>query len=112
MGIMDKKKENTKAPIIFPYWGEPPLTPHKGVTNVHDDVIKWKPFPRYWPFVRGIHQSRSIPLRPVTRSFDVSLICAWINGWVNNREAGDLSRNRAHHDVTVMKENGFINIYV
>ena len=28
--------------------------------------------------------------RPVTRSFDVSLICAWINRWVNNREANDL----------------------
>ena len=27
----------------------------------------------------------------------------WINGWVNNREAGDLRRYRAHHDVTVMK---------
>ena len=23
----------------------------------HDDVIKWKLFPRYWPFVRGIHRS-------------------------------------------------------
>ena len=23
----------------------------------HDDIIKWKHFPRYWPFVRGIHQS-------------------------------------------------------
>ena len=22
----------------------------------HDDVIKWKHFPRYWSFVRGIHQ--------------------------------------------------------
>ena len=31
-----------------------------------------------------------------------SLICAWINGWVNNREAGNLRRQRAHHDVTVM----------
>ena len=29
-----------------------------------------------------------------------SLICAWINGWVNNRKAGDL--RRAHYDVTVM----------
>ena len=27
--------------------------------------------------------------RPVTRSFDVSLICTWINNEVNNREAGD-----------------------
>ena len=31
-----------------------------------------------------------------------SLICAWINGWVNNREAGDLKRHHAHYDVTVM----------
>ena len=40
--------------------------------------------------------------RPVTRRFDVSLICAWINGWVHNRKAGDLGRHRAHCDVTVM----------
>ena len=39
--------------------------------------------------------------RPVTQSFDF-FICAWINGWVNNREAGDLRRNRAHYDVVVM----------
>ena len=25
--------------------------------SLHDDVIKWKHFPRYWPFVRGIHWS-------------------------------------------------------
>ena len=40
--------------------------------------------------------------RPVTQSF--SLICVWINGWVNNREAGDLRRYRAHYDVTVMQK--------
>ena len=27
------------------------------ITDVHDDVIKWKHFPRFWPFVRGIHWS-------------------------------------------------------
>ena len=32
-----------------------------------------------------------------------SLICAWLKGWVNNREAGDLRHHRAHYDVTVMK---------
>ena len=31
-----------------------------------------------------------------------SLICAWIHGWVNNREAGDLGRHLAHYDVLVM----------
>ena len=34
-----------------------------------------------------------------------SLISAWINGWVNNREAGDLRRHRTHYDATVMKTN-------
>ena len=32
----------------------------------------------------------------------LSLICAWINGGVNNRDAGDLRRQRAHYDVNVM----------
>ena len=41
--------------------------------------------------------------RPVTRSFDVSLICAWIIGWAYNRDAGDLRRDHAHYDVTVMQ---------
>ena len=30
-----------------------------------------------------------------------SLICAWINGWVNNGEAGDVRRHRAHYDVII-----------
>ena len=31
-----------------------------------------------------------------------SLICSWTNGWVNNRDAGDLRRYCAHYDVIVM----------
>ena len=27
------------------------------ISLMYDDVIKWKHFPRYWPFVRGIHLS-------------------------------------------------------
>ena len=30
------------------------------------------------------------------------MICAWINVWVNNLEAGDLRGNRAHDDVIVI----------
>ena len=30
------------------------------------------------------------------------LICVWINGWINNGEAGDFSRHRAHYDVTLI----------
>ena len=44
---------------------------HYSFQHFHDDVIKWKHFSRSWPFVRGIHRSRWIPQRPVTRSFDV-----------------------------------------
>ena len=36
-----------------------------------------------------------------------SLICAWINESVNNREAGDLRRHRAHGDVIIMMRNVF-----
>ena len=36
------------------------------------------------------------------RALIFSLICIWINGWVNNREAGDLRCYRAHYDVIVM----------
>ena len=73
----------------------------------HDDVIKWKHFPRYWPFVWGIHRSPvNSPHKGQWRgALMFSLICAWINGWVNNREAGDLRCYRAHYDAIVM---GFV----
>ena len=61
-------------------------------------------FPRYWPFVRGIHRSPvNSPHKGQWRgALMFSLICAWANGRANNRDAGDLRRNRAHYDVTVM----------
>ena len=69
-----------------------------------DDVIKWKHFPCYWPFVRGIHRSPvNSPHKGQWRgALMFSLICAWINAWVNNHEAGDLRRHHAHYNVTVM----------
>ena len=70
----------------------------------HDDVIKWKHFPRYCcPFV-GIHRSPvNSPHKGHWRgALMFSLICTRINGWVNNGNAGDLRRIRAHYDVTVM----------
>ena len=73
-------------------------------TPMHDDVIKWKHFPRYWPFVRGIHRSPvNSPHKGQWRgALMFSLICVWKNAWVNNREAGDLRRYRSHYDVIVM----------
>ena len=69
-----------------------------------DDVIKWKHFLRYWPFVRGIHRwPVNSPHKGQWRgTLMCSLICAWLNGWVNNGEAGDLRPHCALYDVTVM----------
>ena len=73
--------------------------------GLHYDVNKWKHFPRYRPFVQVIHQSPvNSPHKGQWRGALVfSLICVWINGWVNNREAGDLRRHRDHYDVSVME---------
>ena len=70
----------------------------------HDDVIKWKHFPHYWPYVQGIHRS---PMNSSHKgqwhgALMFSLIHTWLNGWVNNHEAGDLTRHRIHYDVTVI----------
>ena len=74
------------------------------VLGLHDDVIKWKHFLRYWAFVRGIHRSPvNSPHKGQWRgTLMFSLICVWINVWVNNREAGDLRLYHAHYDVIVM----------
>ena len=86
-----------------------PNTPHTVTYQVriwekHDDIIKWKAFPHYWTFERGIHQ---LPVNSPHKgqwhgAFMFSLICSWINGWVNKHETGDLRCHRAQYDVTVM----------
>ena len=97
----------------------------------HDDVIKWKHFSHYWPFVRGIHQALvdsphkgqwcwalmfylictwTLPgtggfpsQRPVTLSF-LCFLWSAIEQTVeqNNRDAGDLRCHHAHYIVIVM----------
>ena len=57
---------------------------------IHDDVIKWQHFPLL--------------------ASDAELWCflwsgPWLNGWVNNHEAGDLRRHRAHYDAIVMERS-------
>ena len=77
---------------ILTHWG---LASHM-VTSSNGNI--------YWPFVRGIHRS-PVPNKGQWRgALMFSLICVWINGWVNNREAGDLRRYRARYDVTVMAD--------
>ena len=71
---------------------------------------KWKNFPRYWPLCGEFTGHQWIPL---PKASDAKLwcffICGWINGWINNREAGDLSRHRAHYDVIVKQFIGRVS---
>ena len=64
----------------------------------HDDVIKWKHFLHYWPFVQGIHPSLVNSLQNFDVFFDLCL-----NKWLSkNRDASDLRCHHAHYDVNVM----------
>ena len=88
-------KQCTTKQNIFRRWATVVMTSYSLQADSkkwkkHDDVIKGKHFPRYWPCVPGIH--RSLVISPHKGqwhgAFMFSLICAWINRWVNNREAG------------------------
>ena len=63
------------------------------------EAIKWKHFPRYCLFVRGIHRCQKGQRRG---ALIFSLICTWRNGWASNQNAGDLRRHGAHYDATIM----------
>ena len=71
---------------------------HRHCQN-RDDVIKWKNLLRYCLFGAPVNSPHKGQWRGPLM---FSSICAWINSWVNNREAGDLRRRRAHYDVIVM----------
>ena len=98
-------------------WHFPFAQKQKQIQSVHherdicpkyDDVIKWKHFPRYWPFVRGVHRS---PASDMELCFRWS--APWINGWVDNREARDLRRHCAHYGIIVMKNsNVFLRDFI
>ena len=57
-----------------------------------------------WRFVRGIYRSlvNSTHIGQWRGALMFSLFCAWTKFWVNNRDAGDLRRHRAHYDLTVV----------
>ena len=71
----------------------------------HDDVIKWTSSNGSIFRITGPLWGQSTGHRwiPLTTRCLFSLIYAWTNGWVNNRDAGDLRHHHAYHDVTVMR---------
>ena len=76
----------------------------KGCHQQYDDIIKWKHFPHYWPFVRGIHRAPVVPSHKGQwcGALMFSSICSWTNSWANNRNTSDLRCHCTHCDVTVM----------
>ena len=102
-----KSQKNKREPCAWFVRNTVPRYP------LHDDVIKWRNFPRYWPFVGVIHRSpMNSPHKGHWRgTLMFSLICACINSWANNREAVDLRRHLAHYDVIVMKVIGVYLCY-
>ena len=63
---------------------------------------RWRHQIHTFSFVRGIHWSPvDYLLKGQWRgALMFSLICTCINGWVNNRDAGELRHHGAHYDVT------------
>ena len=105
----DQRKHQSSASLAF-VWGIhrdrwiPRTNGQLRGKCFHLMTSSWKYFLRHWPFVWGIHRSlvNSPHKGQWCRALIFSLICAWMNGWVNNCEAGDLRHHRAHHGVTVM----------
>ena len=85
------------------------FTCSSGLTNTLYDCTRWRHQMETFSALLAICAGSSpvtgeFPAqRPLTRNFDVSFFCAGISGLVNNREAGDLRRHRAHYDVIVKR---------
>ena len=105
---------------MFPFddviitFGYQPIGAFEQPVELSDTWWRRQHFPRYWPFVRGIHRSPvNSPHKGQWRgALMLSLICAWKKAWVNNPEADVLRRHRAHYDVTVMKWDALTAIEV
>ena len=72
--------------------------------HIHDDVMIWKRFSHYWPFVMGIHRSPiDAPHKtPVMLSFGVLFVVTIIHLLKSSRVSGDCRRHDANVTVTVM----------
>ena len=77
-------------------WFDRDIVVYKGAERLqepdcHDDVIKWKHFPRYGSFLTG-----EFPQRPVTLSFGVFVV------GLQKRLNKQSKSHRAHYDLAVM----------
>ena len=101
-------QEWTVAVNLYPSCRPLQIDDHK-----HDDIIKCKSFPSYWPFVRGIHWT---PMDSFTKANNAELWClfmwTWTKGWSNSRGVGDLRGHGPHFDVIVISVETNVHIHV
>ena len=82
-----------EGPVFRDWWQTPVMTSSNGnIFRVTDLCAGNSPVP-----VNSPHKGQW------RGALMFSLICVCINGWINNREAGDLRRCRGHYDVNVMR---------
>ena len=104
--VITRQIQNSNIP--FKYQVNLPWNTPVGLPKAFQRKTNWKYWikyikpiwcPQHRPFVRGFHRWHKGLWRGALM---LSLVCAWLNGWVNNRDAGDLRCHRAHYDVIVM----------
>ena len=96
-----------------------PSNVYQAKINIHGNAMLWEAFPQHCAEKSLFRQPHRCMMTssngnifrvtgPLCKgqwrgALVFSLICAWTNGWVNNRDAGDLGRHRSHYDVTIME---------
>ena len=103
--LSNKKKQRKGLAVCFPYVTEWRVLT---MTSSNGNILRVTgPLCGEFTGHRWIHRTKD-----ECGTLMFSLICAWIYGWINNSEAGDLIRHRAHYDVSVMCVFRYINIRV
>ena len=83
------------------------------VRKNNGDVMTWKGFPHYWPFVGGIERwpMDSFHKWQVMWTFDIFLLASvWTNCWKHNRRACELRHIDAHLTSLRWAMNSFVTL--
>ena len=77
-------------------WSHPPSVVCDSTKPLNDDVIQWKHFPRYWPFVRGIHRSPVISPHKGQWRGDLIFFDMRLNKWLSKQSWDRWSETPSH----------------
>ena len=89
------------------YWWNVQVSVYQLISlwKIRDDVIKWKHFPRYWPFVRGTQRSpMDSPHKGQCRSVP--------DKQLSKQSRTNLRRHRAHYHTIAILSGNFNNLFL